>query len=134
MEAGGTCENSSRRRSMMKRSRVGVCGALIVMLWAGTTLTGCGRGAASHYGSASIVSEPPDATVVNLEDGSTIGSTPLQYTWETGEVSEKYIQLRLNSTGYEDQVAEFFLNSRHGSKEGAEETPQTIHVKMKKAE
>lgn len=117
----------------MKRNRVGVCGMLIAMIWAGTTLAGCGGGAASHYGSASIVSEPPDATVVNLEDGSTIGSTPLQYTWETEDVSEKYIQLKLNATGYEDQVTEFFLNSRHGSKESAEKTPQIIHVKMKLA-
>jgi len=118
----------------MKRYRIFVYGMLIAMFWAGTTLTGCGGGATNHYGSASIVSEPPDAAVVDLEDGSTIGSTPLQYTWETEDVSEKYIQLRLNATGYEDQVTEFFLNSRYGSKERAEETPQTIHVKMKKTE
>lgn len=118
----------------MKRSRVGVSGMLIAMFWAGTTLTGCGGGATNHYGSASIVSEPPNATVVNLEDGSTIGSTPLQYTWETEEISEKYIQLRLNATGYAEQGTEFFLNARHGSKESAEETPQIIHVKMKQAE
>lgn len=118
----------------MKWNRVGVCGMLIATIWAGTTLTGCGGNAASHYGSASFVSEPPGATIVNLEDGSTIGSTPLQYTWETDDVSEKYIQLKLNATGYEDQITEFFLNSRHGSKESAEKTPQVIHVKMKQAE
>jgi len=119
---------------MMKRSRIRAFGLLIVMLWAGTALIGCGGVAGNHYGSASIVSVPANANVVNLEDGSVIGTTPLQYTWETENVTEKYIQLRLTATGYVDQVAEFFLNARYGSKEDAEGKPQIINVKMKQSE
>lgn len=118
----------------MKRSRICVFGLSIVILWSGMALIGCGGAAGNHYGSASIVSVPANANVVNLEDESVIGTTPLQYTWETDDVTEKYIQLKLTASGYADQVSEFFLNARYGSKEEAEEKPQIINVRMKQAE
>lgn len=120
-------------RLMMKMYRISVYGLTVAALLVGVTLAGCG-GSTAHYGSASIVSEPANVNVVNLEDGSAIGTTPLQYTWETEDVSEKYIQLKLNAEGYADQMTEFFLNSRYGSKEDAEKNPKIISVRMKKAE
>ena len=115
----------------MKRSKTGVCGLLTVTLWAGMVLIGCSAPTMTHYGSASIVSEPPNAKVVNLQDGSTIGTTPMKYTWESETGDEEYIQLSLTAPGYADQVTVFFLNSRYESKDDAEKIPQFIKVNLK---
>jgi hypothetical protein len=100
------------------------------MLWAGMILIGCSAPTTTHYGSASIVSEPPNANIVNLKDDSAIGTTPLKYTWENEARDEEYIQLKLTAPGYADQVTSFFLNSRYESKEDAEKIPQAIKVNM----
>ena len=114
----------------MKRNKTGVCGLLMAMLWAGMIMIGCSAPATTHYGSASIVSEPPNANVVNLKDGSAIGTTPLKYTWESDARDEEYIQLKLAAPGYADQVTSFFLNSRYESKDDAEKSPKAIKVNM----
>jgi hypothetical protein len=116
----------------MKKNRISVIGVLPVMLWAGTMLIGCGA-PTKHYGSLSIVSEPPNAQVVNLKDRSAIGTTPMQYTWETGSSTEEYIQLMLTAPGNVDQVTSLFLNARYDDKDTAEKNPQAIKVNVKQA-
>lgn len=115
----------------MKGNKTGVCGLLTVTLWTGMILIGCSAPTTTHYGSASIVSEPPNAKVVNLQDGSAIGTTPMKYTWESEARDEEYIQLSLTAPGYADQITVFFLNSRYESKDDAEKIPQIIKVNLK---
>jgi hypothetical protein len=120
-------------RLAMKLNRTGACGLVMIMLGAGMVLTGCASGTKTPYGSASIVSEPAGAKVVNLKDGEAIGTTPLQYTWETEDGKAEYIQLILTSPGYADQVTSFWINPRYDSKDAAEKDPQAIKVNMTQA-
>ena len=117
----------------MKLNRTGACALVMIMLGAGMALTGCATGTHTPYGSASIVTEPAGAKVVNLKDGEAIGTTPLQYTWETEDGKAEYIQLILTSPGYADQVTSFWINPRYDSKDAAEKNPQAIKVNMTQA-
>lgn len=116
----------------MSRSRIGVCGLVAALLGAGVLLGGC-VAATTPFGSASIVSEPAGAKVVNLKDGAAIGTTPMQYTWETEDGKAEYVQLILTSPGYADQVTSFWINPRYDSKDDAEKNPQAIKVNLKQA-
>ena len=82
------------------------------------------------YGSATIFSGPDSARVINLRDGSEIGSTPLVYTWENEERVEGYIQLLLTAAGYTDQVAVFFLRSEQENRDEAEKNPVVVKVNL----
>ena len=117
----------------MSRSGIGVGWLEVALLGAGLVLTGC-VATTTPYGSASIVSEPPGAKVVNLKDGSSIGTTPVRYTLETEDGKAEYVQLLLTSPGYTDQMTSFWINPRYGSAEKAEENPQAIKVNMKQAQ
>lgn len=116
----------------MSRSRIGACSLVAALLGAGALLGGC-VASTTPFGSASIVSEPAGAKVVNLNDGSAIGTTPMQYTWETEDGKAEYVQLILTSPGYADQVTSFWINPRYDSKDDAEKNPQAIKVNLKQA-
>ncbi|HBI16489.1 MAG TPA: hypothetical protein DDY20_13455 [Desulfobulbaceae bacterium] len=120
----------------MSLKNIGSWGLLVMVMLGAlmVVLSGCGIVASTTpYGSASIVSEPPGAKIVNLKDGDAIGTTPLQYTWETEDGKAEYIQLILTTPGYEDEVTSFWINPRYDSKEEAEKNPQAIKVNMKTA-
>jgi hypothetical protein len=62
----------------MENYRTGRYRIVVCMLAAGMLLSGCANNTAvTAYGSAAISSEPESAKVINLRDGSEIGSTPL---------------------------------------------------------
>lgn len=117
----------------MRRSGIGTCWLVVALLGAMMVLTGC-VATTAPYGSASIVSEPAGAKVVNLKDGTDLGTTPLQYTWQTEDGKAEYIQLILTAPGYADQVTSFWVNPRYGSADDAEKNPQAIKVNMKQAQ
>jgi hypothetical protein len=115
----------------MRQNRTGMCRLAIVMLGAGMMLAGCGGVATEKpYGSASIVSEPPNAKVVNMKDGSAIGTTPMLYTWKTKDGNQEYIQLILAASGHADHITEFFINPQYENKDDAEKNPQAIKVNI----
>lgn len=110
-----------------------VWGINLALLGAAAIMGGC-VAATAPYGSASIVSEPAGAKVVNLEDGTAVGTTPMKYTLETEDGKAEYIQLLLSAPGYADQTTSFWINPRYGSAAKAEENPQAIKVNLKKAQ
>lgn len=117
----------------MIRGKIDTCGLVAALLGAVMVLSGCVGATAPPYGSASIVSEPAGAKVVNLKDGTEIGTTPMQYTWQTEDGKAEYIQLLLTAPGYADQVTSFWVNPRYGSADDAEKNPQAIQVNMQQA-
>lgn len=100
-------------------------GLLIPLLLLG--VSGC-----SSYGAARILSEPSGAEVVNLEDDSLLGTTPVMVHWKNDREESKLITVRFHKTGYDDKVTAFWVNMRHSSRAKAEKEPQPVKVELKK--
>lgn len=92
------------------------------------SLTAC----ASHYGAARIVSDPPGAEVINLDDGTVIGVTPLTYWWKDGSANRQHIPVRLKKAGYYEKVASFWLSMRHSSQGAATQNPDLVEIALQK--
>jgi hypothetical protein len=90
-------------------------------------LNGC-----AYYGAARINSVPPGAEVVDLADDTVIGVTPVIRWWNEDSDKPKFINIRLQKSGYRDKVTAFWVNLRHGSKEDALDNPQEVNVEMEK--
>lgn len=86
----------------------------------------------SSYGAAKIQSMPPGAEVVNLEDDSLLGTTPVMVHWKTDREESKLITVRFHKSGYSDKVTAFWVNMRHSSRARAEKEPQAVKVELKK--
>lgn len=91
------------------------------------TVSGC-----SSYGAASLLSEPMGAEVVNLEDDSLLGTTPVMVHWKNDREESKLITVRFHKTGYDDKVTAFWVNMRHSTRAKAEKEPQAVKVELKK--
>ena len=92
------------------------------------TLSACG----AHYGAAKFVSDPPGAEVINLDDGTVIGITPVTMFWKDSNGSRQHPAIRLKKDGYYEKVSSFWLSMRHSSQEEAVENAQLVEVKMQK--
>ena len=90
------------------------------------SVSGC-----SSYGAAKIQSTPSGAEVVNLEDDSLLGTTPVMVHWKTDREESKLITVRFHKSGYSDKVTAFWVNMRHGSRSEAENEPQNVNVELK---
>lgn len=90
-------------------------------------ISGC-----SSYGAARILSEPAGAEVVNLEDDSLLGTTPVMVHWKNDREESKLITVRFHKSGFDDKVTAFWVNMRHSSRAKAENEPQAVKVEMKK--
>ncbi len=97
---------------------------LVITLFSISLLAGC----ASHYGAAKIVSQPAGAEVINLDDGSVIGVTPLTTWWKDSNDSRQYIALRIKKPGFEEKISHFWLSMRHKSESSARENPQLVEM------
>jgi len=97
--------------------------AIAVML---SVVSGC-----SSYGAARIQSVPTGAEVVNLEDDSLLGTTPVMIHWKNDREESKLITVRFHKPGYEDKVTAFWVNMRHSSRADAEKQPQPVKVELK---
>ena len=87
---------------------------------------------ASHYGAARIVSDPPGAEVINLDDGTVIGITPLTYWWKDGSANRQHIPIRLKKAGYYEKVSSFWLSMRYSSQAAATQSPDLVEIAMQK--
>lgn len=92
------------------------------------TLSACG----SHYGVALIQSKPEGAQVVDLEDDSILGITPVRVTWTESNSERKFINIRTQKEGYNDKTAAFWISLKHRSKKKAMSEPQFVEVKLEK--
>ena len=90
-------------------------------------ITGC-----SSYGAAKIQSVPAGAEVINLEDDSLLGTTPVMVHWKNDREESKLITVRFHKSGFDDKVTTFWVNMRHSSKTDAENEPQDVKVELKK--
>lgn len=109
----------------MKQVKKIKLGLLVPVLMLG--ISGC-----SSYGAARIVSEPTGAHVVNLEDESLLGTTPVMVHWKNDREESKLITVRFHKSGYDDKVTAFWVNMRHSSRAKAEKEPQAVKVELKK--
>lgn len=87
---------------------------------------------ASHYGAAHIVSQPAGAEVINSDDGSVLGVTPLTAWWKDGNNNRQNVILRFKKDGYYEKVTAFWLSMQHGSIENAKANKQLFEVSLQK--
>ncbi len=90
------------------------------------TISGC-----SSYGAARVQSVPAGAEVVNLEDDSLLGTTPVLLHWKNDREESKLITVRFRKLGYEDKVTAFWVNMRHSNRSEAEKNAQPVKVELK---
>lgn len=90
-------------------------------------LSGC-----ASYGGAYIQSVPPGAEVVNLEDDSMLGRTPVKVWWKGDSGEAKQIHVRFQKPGYRDRITSFWINIRHDSKENALAEAQPVNVELER--
>ncbi len=85
----------------------------------------------SSYGAAKIQSVPSGAEVLNLEDDSLLGTTPVMIHWKNDREESKLITVRFRKVGYNDKVTAFWVNMRHRSRADAENEAQPVKVELK---
>jgi hypothetical protein len=90
------------------------------------SISGC-----ASYGAAKIQSMPAGAEVINLEDDSLLGTTPVMVHWKNDREESKLITVRFHKTGHYDKVTAFWVNMRHSSRADAEKSPQAVKVELK---
>lgn len=95
----------------------------------GTMLIGA-SGCVSNYGAASFSSTPDGVQVYDMEDGSVIGVTPVQFLWRSNRVKRKYMNVRMHKDGYQDAVKSFWLSLDHKSEKGARSNPQLVQFEL----
>jgi uncharacterized lipoprotein YajG len=89
-------------------------------------------GCASHYGAAQIVTQPAGAEVINSEDGTVLGVTPLTVWWKEGSDNRQNKILRFKKDGYYEKVTAFWLSMQYGSVENAKANKQLFEVSLQK--
>jgi len=99
-----------------------------ILLLAIINLSAC----AAHYGAAKIVSSPPGAEVINGEDGSVIGTTPVTMRWKNSNGSRQTIILKLKKSGYYEKTSSFWLEMRKRNAKAASADPQLVEIEMQK--
>ena len=87
-------------------------------------LTGC---IGNKYGSAYIVSNPAGAEVINLDDGTLLGVTPLKQVWRD-DGKRKFVNIQLDKEGYRDKATSFWLTLKHRTRKSAVNDPQFVEV------
>lgn len=92
------------------------------------TLSAC----ASHYGAAKIVSNPPGAEVIDSDDGSLLGVTPLTVWFKDESAVRQTKTLRIKKSGYYEKISAFWLSMRHKNQETASANPQLVEVALQK--
>lgn len=97
---------------------------LIITFFSISVLAGC----ASHYGAAKIITQPAGAEVINSDDGTVIGVTPLTTWWKDSSKSRQYVALRIKKPGFEERVSHFWLSMRHKSEASAVNNPQLVEI------
>jgi len=89
-------------------------------------------GCASHYGAAHIVSQPSGAEVINSDDGSILGVTPLTAWWKDGSSDRQNVILRFKKDGYYEKVTAFWLSMQYDSVDDAKSNKQKVEVSLQK--
>ncbi len=92
------------------------------------TLAGC-----AHHGAALIMSQPKGAEVVDLDNDTLVGVTPVKVWWKESGNQRKFVNIRLQKEGYRDKTTSFWVTLRHSSRDSAVNNPQSVEVTLDKA-
>ena len=87
-------------------------------------------GCVTNYGAASFSSTPDGVQVYDMEDGSVIGVTPVQFLWRSNSVNRKYMNVRMHKDGYQDAVKSFWLSLDYKSEKDARTNPQLVQFEL----
>ena len=90
--------------------------------------TGCSK---TQYGAVKFESNPPGAEVINLRDDANLGVTPVVVTWESSDGEPEYVTVQMRKKGYLEDITSFWVNTRHESREVAQDQAQPIFVELK---
>jgi hypothetical protein len=91
-------------------------------------------GCVSNYGAASFDSTPDGVQVFDMEDGSVIGVTPVQFLWRSNNIKRKYMNVRMYKEGYQDAVKSFWLSLDYKSETDARKNPQLVQFELIKTQ
>lgn len=91
-------------------------------------ISACG----THHGAARIVSIPSGAKVVNIDDGTVVGTTPLILNFKNSNSDRLHLPVKLVKEGYYDKVGSFWLSMRHASQKDAESDPKVVELELVK--
>ena len=87
-------------------------------------------GCVNYYGVAAFRSEPPGVQVYDMEDGTAIGTTPVDFLWRADKQGRKYLNVRMHKEGYRDRTTSFWLNVSHRSSKQAYANPQLYKFEL----
>jgi len=87
-------------------------------------------GCLSNYGVAAFRSVPDGVQVFDMDDGSVIGVTPVNFKWKSGTVKRKYMNVRMHKDGYQDAVKSFWLNLGSRTAKSADKNPQLVQFEL----
>ena len=104
---------------------------LIVVVGVFILSTGCST-ATKKYGSVKINSSPEGAEVINLEDDSNFGLTPVNVSFGGKADTAKYVTIQLRKPGYKDRITSFWVNRRHKTQAEADDNAIDISVELEK--
>ena len=90
-----------------------------------------GACAPTRYGSVNMTSDPSGAQIYDMEDGSFIGVTDLNYVWKSRDSNRKFMNVRLHLPGYQDYVSTFWLNLDYGNASDAKANAQAVDFTLK---
>ncbi len=93
--------------------------------------TGCST---TRYGVAAFQSDQENVQVFDMEDGTVIGSTPVNFLWRSKEAKRKYMNVRVHKDGYKDAVKAFWLSLDYRSANAAHKNPQLVTFELEKVD
>jgi hypothetical protein len=111
--------------------QLGRIGHLLLSLGAFALLLGAAGCSKTMYGAVKFESNPPGAEVINLRDDANLGITPVVVTWESSDGEPEYVTVQVRKNGYLEDITSFWVNTRHESREVAQDQAQPIFVELK---
>ena len=87
-------------------------------------------GCAQNHGAAYINTVPQGAEVVNLNDDTVLGITPVKVWWAESSEKRKFINVRIQKPGYRDKTSSFWVTLRHRDKNSALSDSQFVEIEL----
>ena len=101
----------------------------IAALAAGCAALGLGG---KHYGAINFYSDPPGVEVINLQDDTNLGTTPIAVWWESDDGKPVHVTVEFRKHGYREKITSFWVNTRHDSIDEAINNAKPIKVQLTK--